>query len=147
MSLLKPQSLLKHPQTHTQSFRPPLPWQASLGYHFSGKEIEVRGSASSRSFPVICAQVAGLLQFPAPSAVSRDLQFLIQNHMAPSHGPLARVLLPLSFPARSRLVPVPSPALSLLLLKPCGKWSPETVWFQPAWLLCLGLNPGMNLPL
>ena len=52
----------------------------------------------------------------------RDLQFLIQNHIAPSHGPPARVLSPLSFPARSLLLP-----------KPRGKREhPKATWSQPS---------------
>ena len=41
-----------------------------LEVRISGKEIEVRGSGRRWFFPVIRAQLAGLLWFPAPSAVS-----------------------------------------------------------------------------
>ena len=41
-----------------------------LGYHISGKQIEVCASGSPRLFPVIRAQLAGLPRFPTPSAVS-----------------------------------------------------------------------------
>ena len=48
--------------------------------------------------------------FPAPPAVSLPRSPVNPNHVAPSHGPPARVLSPLYFPARSLLLP-----------KPCGK--------------------------
>ena len=67
MSSLKSQCPLQCPQTHTQSFLPPLP---SPGYHVSGKETEVCGSGSPWFFPVIRAWLAGLPQFPEPSVVS-----------------------------------------------------------------------------
>ena len=74
-----------------------------------------------------------------------DLQ-LIQNHVAPSHGPPARNLSPLFFQAKSLLLP-----------KPCGKngsplklHSPNfcqrcMVPKAPAWLPRLGLNPSASL--
>ena len=77
-----------------------------------------------------------------------------------------RVLLPLSFPARFCIVPVPRPALSLLcssellkessvclvhlallLSKLCGKGSPETTRLALPWLSCQGLNTSTHLPL
>ena len=61
-----PKSLKTPTNTHSPSFSP-LP---SLGYHISGKEIEVCGSGSLWFFPVICAQLAGFPWSPAPSAVS-----------------------------------------------------------------------------
>ena len=66
-------------------------------------------------------------------------------HVAPSHGPPARILSPLFFQAKSLLLP-----------NPCGKKGvPEGPNFHQshmvpkdaAWLLCLGLNPSSNLPL
>ena len=54
----------------------------------SGKEVEVRDSGSWHH------QLCGC----------RNLQ-LIQSHAAPSHGPPARVLSPLFFPAKSLLLP------------------------------------------
>ena len=66
-----------------------------------------------------------------------DLQ-LIQNQVAPSHGPPARVLSRLSFPARSLLLP-----------KPHGKREhPKAAWSQKIPHGChLGLNPSTSLPL
>ena len=68
----------------------------------------------------------------------RDLQW-IQNYMAPSHGPPARVLSPLSFQAKCLLLPKPrgkrehlKVVWSQLSPKPCGPnllskamWSPS----------------------
>ena len=65
----------------------------SPGYRVSGKEVEVRGSGSRHH------QLCGCC----------NLQ-LIQSHVAPSHGPPARVLSPFIFSAKSLLLP-----------KPCGK--------------------------
>ena len=65
-----------------------------------------------------------------------DLQ-LIQSHVAPSHGPPARVLSPLFFQAKSLLLP-----------KPCDKREhPKAKWSPLVWLPRLGLNPHANLPL
>ena len=79
-----------------------------------------------------------------------DLQF-IQNHVAPSHGPSARVLSPLFFPARSPLLPKPRgkrehPSLAvptfakatwfLTTPKSCG---PQPSFFS---LLCRYCNQG-----
>ena len=77
----------------------------------SGKEVEVRGSGSWHH------QLCGCC----------NLQ-LIQSHMAPSHGPPARILSPLFFPAKSLLLP-----------KLHGKNEhPKTTWssllsFRTAW--------------
>ena len=70
--------MLKSSRTPTdaQSFPLPLP---SLGYRISGKELEVRDSDSRHH------QLCGCC----------NLQ-LIQSRAAPSHGPAARVLSPLS---------------------------------------------------
>ena len=62
--------------TDAQSFPLPVP---SPGYHISGKGVEVRDSGSRHH------QLCGCC----------NLQ-LIQSHVAPSHGPPARVLSPLS---------------------------------------------------
>ena len=62
--------------TDAQSFLLPVP---SPGYHVSGKVVEVRDSGSWHH------QLCGCC----------NLQ-LIQSHVAPSHGPPARVLPPLS---------------------------------------------------
>ena len=62
----------------------------SPGYRVSGKEVEVRDSGSRHH------QLCGCC----------NLQ-LIQSHVAPSHGPPARVLSPLFFPAKSLLLPKP----------------------------------------
>ena len=76
----------------------------SPGYHISGKEVEVRDSGSWHH------QLCGCC----------NLQ-LIQNHGAPSHGPLVRVLSPLFFPAKSLLLP-----------KPRGKKKhSKTTWSSP----------------
>ena len=74
--------------TDAQSFPLPVP---SPGYCVSGKEVEVRDSGSRHH------QLCGCC----------NLQ-LIQSHTAPSHGPPARVLSPLFFPAKSLLLPKPS---------------------------------------
>ena len=65
MSLLKSQSPLKHPQTHT--VLPPTFAQSGVPYF--RKKRKVPGSGSPQFFPVICALLAGLPQVPAPSAV------------------------------------------------------------------------------
>ena len=62
----------------------------SPGYRVSGKEVEVCDSGSRHH------QLGGCC----------NLQ-LIQSHVAPSHGPPARVLSPLFFPAKSLLLPKP----------------------------------------
>ena len=62
----------------------------SPGYRVSGKEVEVRDSGSRHHQRCVCC----------------NLQ-LIQSHVAPSHGPPARVLSPLFFPAKSLLLPKP----------------------------------------
>ena len=62
----------------------------SPGYRVSGKEVEVRDSGSR------LYQLCGCC----------NLQ-LIQSHVAPSHGPPARVLPPLFFLAESLLLPKP----------------------------------------
>ena len=62
----------------------------SLGYRISGKEVEVHDSGSRHH------QLCGCC----------NLQ-LIQSHVAPSHGPAARVLSPLFFLAKSLLLPKP----------------------------------------
>ena len=83
----------------------------SPGYRVSGKEVEVCDSGSRHH------QLCGCC----------NLQ-LIQNHVAPSHGPTARVLPPLFFPAKSLLLP-----------KPRGKKKhPKTTWssllsFRTVW--------------
>ena len=120
-------------KTATNTHSPTFPPLRSPGYHISGKEIGVLGSGSPGSpqssaltWQAFCGsqshQLCRLLH----------LQCLIQNHMAPSHGWPARVISPLSSPARSLLLP-----------KPCGK----AARFGHPWLLCLGLNPSINLPL
>ena len=73
--------------TGAQSFPLPVP---SPGYRISGKEVEVRDSGSRHH------QLCGCC----------DLQ-LIQSYVAPSHGPPARVVSPLFFPAKSLLLPKP----------------------------------------
>ena len=84
--------------TDAQSFPLPVP---SPGYRVSGKVVEVRDSGSWHH------QLCGCC----------NLQ-LIQSHVAPSHGPPARVLSPLSFLAKSLLLP-----------KPHGKKKhPKTSW-------------------
>ena len=75
----------------------------SPGYRVSGKEVEVRDSGSRHHQPCGCC----------------NLQ-LIQSHVAPSHGPTARVRSPLFFPEKS------------LLPKPSGKKKhPKTTWSSP----------------
>ena len=72
----------------------------SPGYRISGKEVEVHDSGSQHH------QLCGCC----------NLQ-LIQNLVAPSHGPPARVLSPLFFQAKSLLQP-----------KPRGKKHSKTTW-------------------
>ena len=102
-----------------------------------GKKVEVRDSGSRHH------QLCGCC----------NLQ-LIQSRVSPSHGPPARVLSPLFFPAKSLLLP-----------KPRGKREhPKDVWFsRPShviptysakaewsslvWLPSLGFNPSASLPL
>ena len=96
----------------------------SPGYHISGKEVEVRDSGS----------------WHHPLCGCCDLQ-LIQSHVAPSHGPPARVLSPLFFPAKS-----------LLLSKPCGKKKhSKTTWssllsFRTVWSFLFTPDPRGSLP-
>ena len=95
----------------------------SPGYRVSGKEVEVRGSGSRHH------QLCGCC----------NLQ-LIQSHVAPSHGPPARVLSPLFFLAKSLLLP-----------KPRGKKKhSKTLWsssfpFRTAWSSPLLLQNHMVL--
>ena len=64
--------------------------QTGYSNRISGQKVEVRDSGSRHH------QLCGC----------RNLQ-LIQSHVAPSHGPPARVLSPLFFPAKSLLLPKP----------------------------------------
>ena len=95
MSLLKISKSLKTPtNTHSPSF-PPLPSQASQGYRISGKEIEVH------SLPWLQIPPSNLCLAGRPPKVPTtisflDLQFLIQNHMAPSHSVPAESFYPFS---------------------------------------------------
>ena len=138
--------------TDAQSFPLPVP---SPGYRVSGKEVEVHGSDSWHH------QLCGYC----------NLQ-LIQNHVAPSHGPPARVLSPLFFSAKSLLLPKMhgkkkhskttwSSAFPLrtawssffpyslhqnrmdLYISTCFR----TSWFFFLGLLRLGFNPSAHLPL
>ena len=126
----------------------PLP-VPSPGYRISGKEVEVCDSGSWHHQLCDCC----------------NLQ-LIQSHVAPSHGPPARVLSPLFFPAKSLLLPKPhGPSLSLRTA-----WSSSfyfrtswpsfpfqnrlallthfrTTWSSPSMAAALGLNPSAHLPL
>ena len=91
-------------------------------------------------FPVICAWLAGLPRFPAPSTVLPPRSpVLSQTHVAPSHGPPARVFSPLSFPVSllhsSKLLRESSALLLHLVFqlpKLCGKGSPKSMLFQPS---------------
>ena len=55
---------------------------------------------------------------------------LIQSHVAPSHGPPATVLSPLSFPARSLLLPKPHGKRE----HPKASWSPPIQHGCPTWV-------------
>ena len=106
-----------------------------------------------------------MIQAPSTiSCVAAAIFQLIQSHVAPSHGPPARVLSPLFFQAKSLLQP-----------KPRGKKHSKTTWSSlftpseprgplyspqnrvvlsihprtalPLWLPRLGLNPSAHLPL
>ena len=159
-STLKSQSPLKHPQTHS-SFFPALP---SQGYHIPGKEIEVCGSGRPLFFPVVCVQLAGLPQYPAPSAVSPGSPVLnpkpYGNFSWPtSKSPFTPFLPAASLLHSSKLLRESSASqlhLAFGLPKLRGKGSPKATWFSPyskaawsflSWLLYLGLNPSTNLPL
>ena len=108
--------------TDAQSFPLPVP---SPGYRVSGKEVEVHDSGSRHH------QLGGCC----------NLQ-LIQSHVAPSHGPPARVLSPLFFQAKSLLLP-----------KPRGKKKhPKTSWssllsFRTAWSSSFPLRTSWFSPL
>ena len=93
----------------------------SPGYRVSGKEVQVRDSGSRHH------QLSGCC----------NLQ-LIQNHVAPSHGPPARVLPPLSsWPSLScclscvakRSTPKPRGPL-YSPSEPCGPFPLRTSWFS-----------------
>ena len=83
-----------------------------------------------------------------------DLQFLIQNHTASSHGPLARVLSPSSFPQRLSCS-LPNCYRELCMaatswfLASLAAWQrePQNRVVPLLWLLLLGLNPSAHLPL
>ena len=167
MSTLKSQNLLKHPQTHSPSFSP-LP---GPGYPISGKEIEACGSGSPQFFPVICAWPAGLLWFPAPSAVSPGSAVLNPNLHGTFSWPTARVLSPLSFlqclycilphcqeRALHRFYILLSSFLSCMakgapkLHSSAPSQKPRVfpnlkTMSHPTWLGCLNLHAGWNLPL
>ena len=104
----------------------------SPGYRVSGKEVEVRDSGSRH------LQLCGCC----------NLQ-LIQSHAAPSHGPPARVLPPLFFPAKSLLLPKPrgkkkhskTTWSSLLFFRSVWSFSP----FQNCMVLFLSLQNRMVL--
>ena len=134
--------------TDAQSFPLPVP---SPGYRISGKEVEVHDSGSWHH------QLCGCC----------NLQ-LIQSHMAPSHGPPARVLSPLFFPTKSLLLPKPhgkkehskttwssflssknawSPLFTLPKLHDPLPSPPKPHGPLPLWLPYLGLNPWARLPL
>ena len=104
----------------------------SPGYPVSGKEVEVHDSGSRHH------QLCGCC----------NLQ-LIQSHVAPSHGPPARVLPLLFFPAKSLLLPKPrgkkkhsKPSWSSLLpfrtvwpspFPPRIAWSSLSFYFRTVW--------------
>ena len=135
MSSLKSQSPLKHPQTHSPSF-PPL---TSQGYCISEKEMEVRGSGSPQSFPVIHAQLAGLPWFPALSAMSLGSPVLHPNPRDTFSWPTSKSAFTLFLPTASLLhsSKLLRESFALLLhlvfqlLKLHGKGSPKTAWFHP----------------
>ena len=110
----------------------------SPGYRISGKEVEVRDSGSRHH------QLCGCC----------NLQ-LIQSHVAPSHGPPARVLSPLFFPAKSLLLPkLHGPSYSLQNHVASYLLQSRVVLFfslseqrgpLSLWLPSLGLNPSAHL--
>ena len=99
MSSLKMLKSFRMP-TDAQSFLLPL---LGPGYHISGKEVEVRDSGSWHH--QLCRR--------------HNLQ-LIKSRVAPSHGPLARVLSPLS----SRQ------SLSCFLSHMAKREHPKATWSQ-----------------
>ena len=143
MSLLRSQSPLKHRQTHTQSFLPPFS-QSRVPYF--RKRIEVCCSGSPQCFPVICAGLSGLLQFPEPSAVSpRRSPVLNPNPHGTFSWPTSKSPFTPFFPCKALH------CLSCFLShvakgapKPHG--SNKTLRFQCTWLSRLGLNPDVNFP-
>ena len=158
MSSSKYQSPLKHPQTHTVLPSPPLFAQSRV----KDWAIEVRGSGSPWFFPVVCVRLAGLPQFPAPSAVSPASPVLnLKPHFTfswpTSKSPFTPFLPAASLLHSSKLLRESSASLLHLafqLPKLCGKGRPKATWFFSAnaawflsWLLYLGLNPSTNLPL
>ena len=97
--------------TDAQSFPLPVP---SPGYRVSGKEVEVRDSGSRYH------QLCGCW----------NLQ-LIQSHVAPSHGPPARVLPPLFFLAKSFLLPKPRGKKKHSKTSWSSSFPLRTSWYSP----------------
>ena len=137
MSSLKSQSPLKHPQTHT--FLP-----SPFAMAGQSQNVPIRSTTlqkkkkSAAHFSQFLSVIHDRLVFHCPQhhqLCPRNLQFLIQNHVAPSHGSPARVLSPLSLPVRSPIVPTPSPALSLLrsskLLRESSAWMLHLAFLLP----------------
>ena len=107
---------------------------AQSGVPYLRKEVEVRGSGSQHH--QLCRH--------------HNLQ-LIQSRVAPSHGPPARVLSPLFFPAKFLLLPKPcgdpkSLVLTLAQAQRCPLRQ-SCVFLHLEWLPRLGLNPSTSLPL
>ena len=71
---------------------------------------------------------------------------LIQSHVAPSYGPLARVLCPLVFQAKSLQLPKTRGKRSILKLHNPNLHQSHVIPKRPAGPLHLGLNPSANLP-
>ena len=152
MSSLKSQSPLKH-HKGTQSF---LPHFAQSWVPYLGKTDKVRGSGGPRFFPVICAQMVGLPQFPAPSAVSPGSPVLNPDPRGTfswptSKSPFTPFLPAMSLLHSSKLLRESSALLlrlDFLLSKQRGKGSPKTAWFpQNRSVPSMAAAPGANLPL
>ena len=135
MSSLRSQSPLEYPQMHRVLPSPSV--QSRVLYlRKRNRRPWLRWPLVLSSNPYSAGWTASLSSRHHQLCHCHDLQ-LIQNHVAPSHGPPARVLSPLFFPARSLLLP-----------KLLGKREhPKSRGPNLAWLPCLGLNPRANLPL
>ena len=100
------------------------------------KEIEVHSSARLLVPPGnLCSAGQASCSSQHCQLCCCDLHFLIQNHMAPPHGPPARVLSPLSF-VWSHTVFCHSLPLSLLVLHCLS---------HPSWWSAFSLNSNLEL--
>ena len=139
MPALKSQSPLNTHITHSPSFSP----VPGLGYYISRKETEVCGSGSPRFFPVICAQMVGLPQFPAPSAVSLVSPVLNPKPHGTSSLPTSKSPFTPFLPAASLLHSSKLLRESSALLLHLAFGLPKLC--SPVMVAFPGLNPSTNL--